>query len=206
MSRKFTFVTDSLLTNPRAAAQSPVSASPPASNPTESNARPFWFLIAFAAAYVVGHVGYYAIPDQVLREVVIHFGIVVPSTAAIDLVAPAERVVAQGHMLVSPRATLEVVRGCDGIGTALLLAAAIVAFPGGWSRKLGGLALGLALVYVANLVRIVGLYFVVAYRGDWFQFLHTYLVPVAFVALVAVFFAWWAARAAGTADPRAAVP
>jgi exosortase family protein XrtM len=184
----------------------PVSPAPSASAEPASNARPFWFLVAFAAAYVVGHVGYYAIPDQVLREVVIHFGVVVPSAGAIDLLAPAERVVAQGHTLVSPRATLEVVRGCDGIGTALLLAAAIVAFPGAWSRKLTGLALGLALVYVVNLVRIVVLYFVVAYRGDWFQFLHTYLVPVAFVALVAVFFAWWAARAAGAVAPGAAVP
>lgn len=149
------------------------------------------FLARFVAAYVAGHALYLAVPDALLRDGVIHYGIVVPAATTVSLLAPAEAARALGHVLSSPRAALEIVRGCDGIGVALLLAAAVLAYPATLKRKLLGLALGLGLVWAVNLARVVALYFVVAYRTDWFTLLHAYLIPVAFIALVAAYFAWW---------------
>lgn len=159
--------------------------------------RPFAFLVAFAAGYTVLSFAYGFVPDSFLRDVAFHVGLTVPSAVAIDLVAPAERVRAVANTLVSPRATLEIVRGCEGAGTMFLLAAAIVAFRAPWRRKLAGLALGLAVVHLINLARIVGLYFVVAYRESWFLMAHTYVAPLAVLAAVAAFFWWWALAPAG---------
>ncbi len=180
-------------------------SQPRAATPGKSLRHPLGFLAAFVLAYGVGHHAYFSIPDEVLRDTVIHFGMVAPSAWFLDLLAPAEQVMAEAHRLVSPRATLEVVRGCDGIGTALLVAAAILAFPASLRRKALGLALGLVLVYAVNLARMVGLYFVVAYRNDWFPLLHGYVVPIAFVAIVAAFFLWWVSREMPTAAAGAAV-
>lgn len=168
--------------------------------------RPIRFLLGLCALYGLGHAAYYAIPDAVLRDALIHHGIVSPGAWAIHLLAPVEDVVASGNVLQSSRATLEVVRGCDGVGTALLLAAAILAYRAPIARKLGGLVFGLAVVYAVNLARIVGLYFIAAYRGDWFPVLHGYVIPVAFVTIVAVFFAGWLANPVQDGHARAALP
>jgi exosortase family protein XrtM len=158
------------------------------------------FVVRFVAAYVAGHSLYLAVPDAILRDGIIQYGIVVPAAVAVDLLVPAEAVRARGHVLSSPRAMLEVVRGCDGIGVALLLGAAVAAYPARVKHKLAGLAVGLGLVWAVNLARVVGLYFVVAYRNDWFTLLHAYLVPVAFIVIVAGYFAWWSLGGARLAD------
>lgn len=148
------------------------------------------FLAKFAGGYVVCRVLYFALPDALLQAL-IHFAIAVPVAAIVGLVAPHEALRAIDANLVSPRATLEIVRGCAGAGVAFLLAAAIAAFPSGLKRKLRGVALGLAFVYALNALRIVGLYGVLAYRGEWFEILHLYIVPLGVIAAAAAFFGWW---------------
>lgn len=160
------------------------------------------FLLLFVAGYALLHTLYYLVPDAWLREAIYHWGIILPGAAAINLLAPQETVHGAGAMLTSARASLEVVRGCDGSGVAFLLAAAVAAFPAGWRARLAGLAGAMLLVYLLNQVRIVGLYFVAAYRNDWFVALHTWFVPTLFVVVGALFFAAWAARS----SPRDAAP
>src|SRR5262245_18409404 len=148
------------------------------------------FLARFALGYVACHALYFALPDVIVQEL-IHAAIAAPAAAIIELWAPAEAVREVQGSLVSPRATLEIVRGCDGAGAAFLLGAAIVAFPSPWARRLQGVALGMAFVYLLNELRLIALYGVVAYRQDWFGLLHGYVVPIAVVAAAAAFFGWW---------------
>jgi exosortase family protein XrtM len=163
---------------------------PPSSPRTDL--RPLWFLVRFVLGYTVLFALYGAVPNEVLRDVVFHYGLTQPSALLIDLVAPAERARAVANTIVSPRATLEIVRGCEGAGTFFLLGAAMLAFDAPWRRKLAGLAWGFAVVYLLNLARIVGLYFIVAHRETWFLVTHTYVAPIAVIAAVAAFFWWWA--------------
>jgi exosortase family protein XrtM len=156
---------------------------------------PLRFLALFVAGYALLHALYFLIPDALLRDAVYHWTIIVPGAVAINLLAPGEAVHGAGALLTSVRASLEVVRGCDGSGVAFLLVAAMAAFPSSWRRKLAGLAGALLLVYALNQARIVGLYFVAAYRNDWFVPLHVWFVPTLFVVLSALYFAAWAARA-----------
>jgi hypothetical protein len=52
------------------------------------------------------------------------------------------------------------------------------------------------LVYALNLARLVGLYFVAAYRMPWFLPLHAYFVPSLLIVAVALFYMGWIAYAA----------
>jgi exosortase family protein XrtM len=154
----------------------------------------FVFVALFALLYLVQHGVYQWVPDRFLADVVYRHGIVAGAASVIEWVAPGESAVVDGHRLASPRAVLEIVRGCDGSGVLFLLVAAILALRAGPLRTAGGLLGALLLVYVLNQLRVVGLYFVAAYRGDWFTPLHGYLVPTLFVVVAALYFAWWAAR------------
>lgn len=154
--------------------------------------QPLWFVVRFIAGYVALFLLYGLVSNATLRDTVFFHGLTRPTAAVIDFIAPAEQVRAVANTIVSPRATLEIVRGCEGAGTFFLLGAAVIAFGAPWRRKLGGVLLGFAVVYAINLARIIGLYFIVAYREPWFLVTHTYVAPIAVIAAVAAFFWWWA--------------
>ena len=147
---------------------------------------------SFVGIYALLHYAYFKIPDELFREVIYSHGFVAPCTNLIHWILPDERVsVVQNH-LVSPRADLEIVRGCDGAGALFLVVAALLVFPATFQRKLLGLGLGILLMYGLNLARITGLYFLIAYQRDWFPLVHTYLAPTLIILLACLFFAWWA--------------
>jgi exosortase family protein XrtM len=149
-------------------------------------------IILFLGFYGIFHTLYFGLPDEVFRDVVYYRGIGVFCSQLIHLIAPLEQVSAVQNHVQSPHADLEVVRGCDGAGALFLVMAAILAFPASIKRKLIGLVLGIALMYSLNLLRISGLYFVVAYHNDWFTVIHTYLAPTLLIIIACLFFAWWA--------------
>lgn len=138
---------------------------------------------------------YMLVPDPVLRDSVYHPLMVTVATDLINLIRPDLDVVGQSNQIVSRLAVLEIVRGCDGIGLLLLMWAPIVAFPTTLRRKLIGLAIATVGIYLLNQARIVALFFVVAYRNDWFLPLHTYLIPTFLVMICLIFFHEWTRRA-----------
>ena len=148
--------------------------------------------VSFVGIYALLHYAYFKIPDELFREVIYNQGLVAPCTNLIHWIFPDERVSAVENHLVSSRADLEIVRGCDGAGALFLVIAAILTFPATFRRKLIGLGLGILLMYGLNLVRITGLYFLIAYQRDWFPLVHTYLAPTLIILLACLFFAWWA--------------
>lgn len=159
--------------------------------------RPVLFVAVFVGIYAALHALYFAIPDRVLRQVIHYYAIVAPGAELIRLAAPHEPVSAQEGTLKSPQASLSIVRGCDGAGVAFLLMAAVLAFPTRPQRKLLGIAGALTLTYLLNQLRVVGLYFVAAYRHDWFDLLHNFLIPTFIIVVCCVAFAWWASWSAG---------
>jgi exosortase family protein XrtM len=154
------------------------------------------FAVLMVLLYAALHAAYFAVPDDTLRNG-FHHVLVSVSAAVINAVQPAAAVRAEGNLLSSGRAALEIVRGCDGSGVVFILTAAVLAFPAGWRAKLLGIAAGAAVVLLLNQLRIIGLYFVAAYREPWFLPLHAYLIPTLLVVAAAAFFLWWSQWASG---------
>lgn len=147
--------------------------------------------ILFVACYVLLDYAYFQIPVELFMHVIYYHGVVAVCADLLNWLAPLEHVLAKQNHLMSAKANLEIVRGCDGAGVLFLLIAAVVAFPGGWRRKLIGLAIGIGLIYCINLIRIVSLYFIVAYQPAWFMLIHSYIAPTLMVILACAYFAWW---------------
>lgn len=155
--------------------------------------RQAWLqFLLFAGCYVLLDYGYFQIPVDLLTHVIYYHGMVSVCADAINWAAPLEQLSIKHNHLFSAKADLEIVRGCDGAGVLFLVISAVLAFPAGLRRKLTGLLLGIGLVYALNLFRIGALYFIIAYRPDWFQLIHAYVAPTLTVILCCIYFAWWA--------------
>jgi len=145
----------------------------------------------FLGFYGTLHFVYFQIPDEIFKAIYYN-GLGLFCADIINFVAPLEGVAAFQNYLISSRVNLEIVRGCDGAGALFLITAAILSFPVEFERKCIGLVLGVSMLYSINLIRISGLYFVIAYRPEWFNLVHIYLTTTLMIILGCLFFIWWA--------------
>lgn len=148
--------------------------------------------ILFIACYVLFDYGYFKIPIDTFINIIYFHGVVTVCADAINFITPLEQVFATGNHLLSSAADLEIIRGCDGAGVFFLLFSAILVFPAKFRTKLTGLVLGCILIYGCNLIRIIGLYFVVAHNPSLFSLVHSYIAPTLMVLVACGYFAYWA--------------
>jgi exosortase H (IPTLxxWG-CTERM-specific) len=124
--------------------------------------------------------------------------VVVPFTGAVARASGAlltligERVVVAGTSISSHAFSVNVENGCNGLETALLLAAAVLAFPASGRQKVAGFVLGFLSIEAVNLIRVASLFWVGAHRPAWFGPAHT-IVWQSLVVLAGVgLFVGWA--------------
>ena len=91
---------------------------------------------------------------------------------------------------------MEVLDGCNGDDVAVLLWAAILAYPASWLQKGKGLLAGTATIYVINFLRIISLFYLGQYDMRWFEFAHLYVWESVFVLLTLTIFWIWVRRIA----------
>ena len=98
-----------------------------------------------------------------------------------------------------------VIDECTGVYEAVLLGAALLAFPTSWGRTAIGFLIGFPLIYAMNVARIVMLLFVGRHFPYVFEFMHVYFWQVTMIAMVAsVWLAWvlWVVRDEGAGQAR----
>jgi exosortase/archaeosortase family protein len=150
--------------------------------------------LAFIALFALLQLLWQAARGSALESFVVHDGTVRPAAGLVNLLTPAVEARAVGSTLLGvDGAGLNVLNGCEGTEALLLLAAAFAVVPMPWRRRLAGLAVGVAVVFVVNQARILVLFY--ANRGTraWFEMLHSVITPLAVVLLVAAYFYAWLA-------------
>ena len=65
--------------------------------------------------------------------------------------------------------------GCNGIEAAIILIAAMLAFPAPWKHRVIGIVAGLAAVQVLNIVRVISLFYLGQWNFKLFEWAHLYL-------------------------------
>ncbi len=149
----------------------------------------------FLAVFVSLRFGYDSIRDTWLERLILDTITVKTSAELIAVVSPATMVQSQGHTLIGPFGRLTVALGCEGTESIFLLVAAILAFPATLKKKLFGVLCGSAILFAFNQIRIVGLFFVLQKKPDWFDALHGYLAPTAIIVVATIYFFTWTASA-----------
>lgn len=150
------------------------------------------FVAVAAILYGLLHFLYHLIPDSTLRTTIYPNIIGHPSAAMINAITPERDIRIKDNKIISNKATLNIVRGCDGSGVWFMLIAAVIAFWSGIKQTFVGLLAGTAVVYIINQLRIVGLFYVVEYNRDWFDPFHVYFFPSLIILIIASLFLIWA--------------
>ncbi len=86
-----------------------------------------------------------------------------------------------------------VVPDCGALPSMTIFVASVLAFPASWRKRLIGVAAGLPLLYIINLIRLAALAVLGAVdtSGRWFNFAHHYVWQgIYLVFVVAVWLAW----------------
>jgi exosortase family protein XrtM len=162
--------------------------------PFQYYGREIRFLTIFVLTLALLNFLYFLCGATAVEDFVLSTMTAQPVFAIIKLLTPSEQAVLNGTVLTSPRVYFEIVRGCEGMEGMLLMVSAMCAFSISWSDKLKGIALGLAFIYAFNLLRIVGLYYLMTYNANVFNFVHLFIGQSITIVLVSVFFILWISR------------
>lgn len=84
-----------------------------------------------------------------------------------------------------------VIEECTGLYEALLLGAALLAFPTTWTKALLGFLIGFPMIYAMNILRICLLLVAGRYMGESFDLIHVYFWQVTMIAMVASTWLFW---------------
>ena len=135
------------------------------------------------------------------RVIVPFTGLIVQASAAVlrGLGEPARTA---GTLLTSPAFTVDVKNGCNGVEAMLLLVSAILAFPAPARKRLAGLLAGVAAIQVANLIRVVSLFWLGVHHRDVFELFHAAIWQTVLILMSVVLFILWSRRV----GPVAAAP
>lgn len=176
--------------------------------PASSRRRSVGFLVRFVVLLVVF---YLIVASRPVNDAVI-----VPFTAGIASVsgkvlnALGERAEVVGTEIRSSSFGVNIENGCNGVETALLFGAAVLAFPASWTRRLLGLLVGFVAIQVLNLFRVITLFWIGLHRPALFNSSHTVIWQSVVVLFGVLLFLLWASRerrlsaeaAAGREHPR----
>lgn len=95
------------------------------------------------------------------------------------------------------RVALSVFEGCNSINVMIVFVAFLFAFKGSWKNLAWFLPLGLVLIYLANIARVVLLYYVAEYWRQYFYYIHKYLFTAVIYMIVFILWWWWIEKVSG---------
>lgn len=109
--------------------------------------------------------------------------------------AVGREVLVVGNRLTMGPHEFVVTAPCSGLQPMAMLGIAMLAFPSSRAAKLVGLALGIGMLFVLNLVRIASLCLVQDHASSSFELVHLSLWPMALILCSIGLWAFWARRA-----------
>ena len=147
------------------------------------------FLLKFFAAVVVFYVIIAVRP--VNDNVIVPFTAQLSGISAAVLRAAGEDTEVTGTIIRTSGFAVDVKNGCNGVEAAILLVAAILAFPAGPLAKAMGILGGFILLEVINILRIVSLAWLGAHHPQVFQMFHVAVwQTVIIIVSVGIFLLW----------------
>ena len=112
-------------------------------------------------------------------------------TSSLLLNVTGENTTTKGIVIQGTTFAVAVRRGCDPLEPIALFGAAVIAFPAPSRRKAMGLAIGAALLFTLNVLRIVSLYWLGRHKSVWFETVHLELWPAFFIIVSLSLWVLW---------------
>ena len=155
------------------------------------------FVTKFLIIYFIGNVIYglyvesFGEKPDVLTEWVTEQSVQILNTTGQSTEVYCDEQAPKVHIVTENRAVISVYEGCNGVNVFVIFIAFVIAYGGNYKNLLWFIPLGLVGVHVANLLRIVMLYFVAEYFPNYMYFTHKFLFTGFIYAFVlALWYGW----------------
>jgi exosortase H (IPTLxxWG-CTERM-specific) len=156
------------------------------------------FLILFLA--ILGLSFFLVALQPVNDSVILPYTGLVARMSGLVLGLLGEDITIQGCVLSSPRFSVTILNGCNGLITSLIFISGVLAFPARWQAKLLGALGGLVAIQLINLVRIVSLFYTGIFFPSLFGDAHIFIwQSIVILAGVSLWVVW--AHRYGQAQP-----
>ena len=118
--------------------------------------------------------------EPVFAHVVEPFTSFIATVTAWIIVPFDDSVIAYGRVIKDSVSglSISIESGCNGVEATIVLIAAVIAFPASWRQRLVVIVLGFLAIQVANLARIISLFYLMQWNQDVFDWIHLYLWPI----------------------------
>lgn len=100
-------------------------------------------------------------------------------------------------ILVGMRSALMVYEGCNSINVMIVFVAFIFAFGGSARKMTWFVPVGLVVIYIVNLMRVFGLYYVAEQWQEYFYYIHKYAFTAFIYVFVLILWWWWIEKISG---------
>lgn len=158
-----------------------------------ANRKPLRFLALFVLIFATCYLLFGVIPRVRLGVINPYTEFLANAVAAIINLFGADAV-ANGALVSSPRYSMDIAMGCDGVEASCLYLAGVLAFPTSWRARLIGLMIGVPLIQAINLARLVGLYYVGMYLPSVAGQIHDYVAQTIVILLSTAILIFWLER------------
>ena len=111
--------------------------------------------------------------------------------AYLVLTAFTEKAIINGNLVHMDGFAVRIIEECTGIFEVIIFVAAVLAFPTSWAKRMVGLAMGIPMLYVFNVVRILVLILVGRYQPDVFEFMHIYFWQATLILMITSVWLLW---------------
>jgi len=156
-----------------------------------ANKRELSFIFLFIGIFVAAQSLYYLSRHISVPSAIQSVNTAV-SAAVINIITPAEEVLAKGLNLQSSSGfSISVAWGCEGVEGIFLIVAALISFRMSLRLKLIGIATGTVFLVTLNIVRLVSLYYTIKYQPGLFDLMHIYIGQTFMIFFGVLFFVGW---------------
>lgn len=156
--------------------------------------NPTFKFVGLFFAYVL-IAGFLVRLDWVDRHLIGPYTVFISRISGAVLNAAGVSVETWGTTIRHPSFAVDLRRGCDGIVATVVLVSACLAYPLPWKMRVLGSLLGYTLIFVLNLIRVVGLFYAgLKGSSQTFEFFHVYVSQFGVIALAMVFWIYWVGR------------
>ena len=156
--------------------------------------RQIRFFLRFAIFFLLMNFIYFLLADTFIQDFIFSSLTAKPAAAIIQFMSPGDGIWVTGNLLVSRYTSLRIIHGCEGVQCMLVITSAILAYKTSAMHKLAGVLCGVAFLYAVNLLRIVGVYFVVKYDRSALEVAHHYVGQTFVIMMMFAFFIIWVRR------------
>lgn len=148
------------------------------------------FLLAFIVCMGLFYLFYYS--AFYVENIEVHFMNAQARMGNFLLNLIGQKTTVSGYTISGDHFSIDIKKGCDGLEAMAILASGIIIFPTAIKLKLPGLAVGIAALFLLNLIRIVALYIIGKnYSNEVFEAMHFQGGFIIFTAISVLFLLSW---------------